>query len=47
MRILRSKLTHQDLGPTQIYVNYFDGYVKTDTESATISMVVPRINTRL
>ena len=40
------KLTHQDLGQMQMYVNYFDRYVKTDTESATIGIVVPRKSTR-
>ena len=34
------KLTHQDLGQMQMYVNYFDRYVKTDTESATIGIVL-------
>lgn len=40
------KLTHQDLGQMQMYVNYFDRHVKTDTESATIGIVVPRKSTR-
>ena len=30
------KLTHQDLGQMQMYVNYFDRQVKTDAEAATI-----------
>ena len=34
------KLTHQDLGQMQMYVNYFDRYVKTDAESATIGIVL-------
>ena len=34
------KLTHQDLGQMQMYVNYFDRQVKTDTESATIGIVL-------
>ena len=36
------KLTHQDSGQRQMqmYVNYFDRYVKTDTESATIGIVL-------
>jgi predicted nuclease of restriction endonuclease-like (RecB) superfamily len=34
------KLTHQDLGQMQMYVNYFDRYVKTDTESATVGIVL-------
>jgi hypothetical protein len=33
-------LTHQDLGQMQMYVNYFDRYVKTDAESATIGIVL-------
>ena len=36
------KLTHQDLGQMQMYVNYFDRYVKTDAESATIGIVLWR-----
>jgi hypothetical protein len=28
----RDKLTHQDLGQMQMYVNYFDRYVKTEDE---------------
>jgi predicted nuclease of restriction endonuclease-like (RecB) superfamily len=34
------KLTHQDLGQMQMYVNYFDRYVKTDTEAATVGIVL-------
>ena len=34
------KLTHQDLGQMQMYVNYFDRHVKTDAESATIGIVL-------
>ncbi len=34
------KLTHQDLGQMQMYVNYFDRYVKTETESPTIGIVL-------
>jgi predicted nuclease of restriction endonuclease-like (RecB) superfamily len=34
------KLTHQDLGQMQMYVNYFDRYVKTEHENATIGMVL-------
>ncbi|MEO8121661.1 MAG: PDDEXK nuclease domain-containing protein [Rhodoferax sp.] len=34
------KLTHQDLGQMQMYVNYFDRHVKTDTEAATIGIVL-------
>ncbi|MDB5869091.1 MAG: hypothetical protein JWP96_1423 [Polaromonas sp.] len=40
------KLTHQDLGQMQMYVSYFDRYVKTNAESATIGIVVPRKSTR-
>lgn len=36
----RDKLTHQDLGQMQMYVNYFDRYVKTDDESPTIGIVL-------
>jgi len=28
----RDELTHQDLGQMQMYVNYFDRYVKTEEE---------------
>lgn len=34
------KLTHQDLGQMQMYVNYFDRHVKTDAENATIGIVL-------
>ena len=34
------KLTHQDLGQMQMYVNYFDRHVKTDAESSTIGIVL-------
>lgn len=34
------KLAHQDLGQMQMYVNYFDRYVKTETENATIGIVL-------
>ncbi len=36
----RGKLTHQDLGQMQMYVNYFDRYVKTDDELPTIGIVL-------
>jgi len=36
----RDKLTHQDLGQMQMYVNYFDRYVKTEDESPTIGIVL-------
>ena len=34
------KLTHQDLGQMQMYVNYFDRHVKTDAEAATVGIVL-------
>jgi predicted nuclease of restriction endonuclease-like (RecB) superfamily len=34
------KLTHQDLGQMQMYVNYFDRYVKTDFEKSTIGILL-------
>lgn len=34
------KLTHQDLGQMQMYVNYFDRYVKTAEEHPTIGIVL-------
>lgn len=34
------KLTHQDLGQMQMYVNYFDRHMKTKTENATIGIVL-------
>ncbi len=36
----RDKLTHQDLGQMQMYVNYFDRFVKTDDEAPTIGIVL-------
>jgi RecB family endonuclease NucS len=36
------KLKHQDLGQMQMYVNYFDRYVKTDKESPTIGILLCR-----
>lgn len=36
----RDKLTHQDLGQMQMYVNYFDRYVKTPDEAPTIGVVL-------
>ncbi len=36
----RDKLTHQDLGQMQMYVNYFDRYVKTEDETPTIGIVL-------
>jgi len=34
------KLTHQDLGQMQMYVNYYDRYVKLNTENKTIGIVL-------
>ena len=34
------KLTHQDLGQMQMYVNYFDRYVKTPGENPTIGILL-------
>ena len=34
------KLTHQDLGQMQMYVNYFDRHVKTEAENATVGIVL-------
>ena len=34
------KLTHQDLGQMQMYVNYFDRHVRTEAENATIGIVL-------
>jgi predicted nuclease of restriction endonuclease-like (RecB) superfamily len=33
-------LTHQDLGQMQMYVNYYDRFVKDDTENATIGIIL-------
>jgi len=34
------KLKHQDLGQMQMYVNYFDRYVKTDAEKPTVGILL-------
>lgn len=34
------ELTHQDLGQMQMYVNYFDRYVKTDEEKPTVGILL-------
>jgi predicted nuclease of restriction endonuclease-like (RecB) superfamily len=34
------KLTHQDLGQMQMYVNYFDRHVKSEAENATVGIVL-------
>ena len=36
------KLTHQDLGQIQMYVNYYDRYVKQDFEKPTIGILLCR-----
>jgi len=36
----REKLTHQDLGQMQMYVNYFDRYVKLEDEKPTIGILL-------
>ncbi|MBU2436373.1 MAG: DUF1016 family protein [Candidatus Omnitrophica bacterium] len=38
------KLTHQDLGQIQMYVNYFDRYVKTEKENSTIGIILCQKN---
>ena len=36
------KLTHQTLGQMQMYVNYFDRYVKTKKENSTVGIILCR-----
>jgi hypothetical protein len=36
------KLTHQDPGQMQMYVNYFDRFVKRDDENSTIGIILCR-----
>jgi len=36
------EIAHQDLGQMQMYVNYFDRYVKTKKESSTIGIILCR-----
>jgi len=36
------KLTHQDLGQMQMYVNYYDRYVKRDNEHPTVGIILCR-----
>ena len=38
------KLTHQDLGQMQMYVNYFDRHVKANDEGSTIGIILCRKN---
>lgn len=34
------KLTHQDLGQMQMYVNYFDRHVRAESENATVGIIL-------
>jgi hypothetical protein len=34
------KLTHQDLGQMQMYVNYFDRFVKSNDENPTVGIIL-------
>ena len=36
----RGELTHQDLGQMQMYVNYFDRYLRTDAELPTVGILL-------
>ena len=38
------ELKHQDLGQMQMYVNYYDRFVKTDDENPTIGIIVCKDN---
>ena len=38
MEIKTKKLTHQDLGQLQMYVNYYDRFEKQDFENSTIGV---------
>jgi phage terminase small subunit len=40
MDLKRDKLTHQDLGQMQMYVHYFDRYVKLPDELPTVGIVL-------
>ena len=40
------KLTHQDLGQMQMYVNYFDRFMKTEAENSTIGIVLCKAKNR-
>lgn len=40
IQIKSEKLTHQDLGQMQMYVNYFDRYVKQDFEKPIIGILL-------
>lgn len=50
---MRLKLTHQDLGQMQMYVNYFDRFVRQPFENPTIGILLckekeqlPRVSPR-
>lgn len=36
------ELTHQDIGQMQMYVNYYDRFVKTDEENLTIGIIISK-----
>ncbi len=40
IEIKTQKLTHQDIGQLQMYVNYYDRYEKTDDENPTIGILL-------
>lgn len=40
IEIKNHKLTHQDLGQLQLYVNYYDRYEKTEDENPTIGILL-------
>lgn len=40
IEIKTTKLTHQDIGQLQMYVNYYDRYEKKDFENATIGILL-------
>ncbi|MEZ4929908.1 MAG: PDDEXK nuclease domain-containing protein [Chitinophagales bacterium] len=37
------ELTHQDIGQIQMYVNYYDRYVKLDEENKTIGIILSQV----
>jgi len=38
------KLKHQDIGQMQMYVNYYDREIKTETENPTIGIILCKEN---
>lgn len=40
IEIKTQKLTHQDIGQLQMYVNYYDRYEKQDDENPTIGILL-------